>query len=201
MEAEMMAVLSRTLATAGLLMLGVPGAPAVASTPRSIYSTIDLGKCRQTARHPDGSTWLCKGPQGLDIYVAEGDLRFFVSMGSAPHNRRAASQTLGPFNSIFKGDGDRATLEWRLKGGTRGKPYAAILRFHTDRGEGKASGKGQVLVVFRIDERETCQVGWIDALANPDGISIARRLADDVAPGFDCSKDPIVAGARGRSPM
>jgi hypothetical protein len=44
-------------------------------------------------------------------------------------------------------------------------------------------------------------VAYIDALANADAISLARRIADGRARTFDCRREPRVEGDTGRSPM
>src|SRR5262249_44714849 len=77
------------------------GAAASANPVKSLYTTVDLKSCKQIKHHRDGGAWRCEGLPGFPVYVAEGDLRQFVSVGAAPEKRRAATQTLGPFNSIF----------------------------------------------------------------------------------------------------
>src|SRR5262245_51022359 len=79
---------------------GCFGASAWANPVKSLYTTIDLRNCKQVKHHRDGGAWRCDGLPGFPVYVAEGDLRQFVSVGEAPEKRRAATQTLGPFNSI-----------------------------------------------------------------------------------------------------
>jgi hypothetical protein len=184
-----------------VLVAGIAAAavtPAAANPPKSLYSTIELGSCKQTQRHRDGGAWLCKGLEGYPIYVAEGDLRMFVSVGKRPDKRKAATQTLGPFNSLFKGNASRATLEWRfVKRNGKVVPYATIQRFFTQNDD----GKGEVLVVTKVTEKEDCHVAYIDALANPQAIALARKVADEEARKFDCRTDPKRVGAVGKSPM
>lgn len=175
------------------------GSPTTASVPQSVYTTIELRTCRQTGRHHDGGAWLCPGLPGYPVYVAEGDLRFFVSFGADAGKRLAASQTLGPFNTIFSADGRRSTLEWRLKGGRAGKPHATILRYYTDRGDG--GGKGQVLVVSKVTPTESCHMAYVDARANRDAIALARSAADELALVFKCGTQPRIVGVSGISPM
>jgi len=112
--------------------------------------------------------------------------------------RRAATQTLGAFNTIFEKGSDRATVEWRFnRRGERQIPYAIIVRFHTS-GGGRA---GDVLVVSKVSATETCHVAYIDALANQDAITLARFVADNQAKSFDCRNQPRPEGATGKSPM
>jgi hypothetical protein len=76
----------------------------------------------------------CKGFGGLDVRVAEGDLRMFVSYGPDAAAQTAAQQTVPAFNTTGE------TLEWRL---ADGEPFATILRFHWD----SDGAKGSTLVV------------------------------------------------------
>jgi hypothetical protein len=194
--------LAGTIAIAGLLMpvLGdvLGGTTAEANRVKSLYTTIDLKVCKTVRRHRDGGAWMCEGLAGVPVYVAEGDLRQFVSAGAGAEKRRAATQTLGAFNTIFEAGSTRATVEWRFdRRGDRKLPYATIVRFHTSR-DGR---RGDVLVVSKLSETETCHVAYIDALANKDAIALARQIADKQSKGFDCRREPSTEGATGRSPM
>ena len=176
----------------------VPAAPATSNPVKSLYTTVDLKACKRIKRHRDGGAWHCEGLPGYPVFVAEGDLRQFVSAGADAEKRRAATQTLGAFNSIFKRGSDRATIEWRfVRRGERKIPYAIIVRFHTST-DGR---RGDVLVVSKVGASETCHVAYVDALANGDAIALARRIADDKARTFDCSQEPQAEGATGQSPM
>lgn len=186
------------LAIAGALGLILGSPPAAANRVKSLYTTVELKSCDRIGRRPDGGAWLCEGLAGLPVYVAEGDLRQFLSVGTDAAKRRAATQTLGAFNSMFEPGSKRATLEWRFdRRGERQIPYAVIVRFHTSR-EGR---KGDVLVVLKVGPSDTCHVAYIDALANSNAITLARFIADKEAKPFDCSKEPRVEGATGKSPM
>lgn len=190
--------LAATLAIAALLVPALGHAPADAYRVKSVYTTIDLKTCKKVRRHRDGGAWMCDGLAGLPVYVAEGDLRQFVSAGAGAEKRRAATQTLGAFNSIFETGSTRATVEWRFdRRGERKLPYATIMRFHTSR-DGR---RGDVLVVSKVSDAETCHVAYIDALANRDAIALARHVADKLSKSFDCSREPRTEGATGRSPM
>lgn len=173
---------------------------AEAREPKSLYTTIDLNACKVIFRHRDGNTWSCKGLPGYPVVYGEGDLRAFVSVGTSPRKqkRKAQEQTLGPFNTIFQGKSRRATLEWRVhRDGKRTIPHATILRYYTRNEE----GRGEVLVVMHVGARETCQAGIIDALAEPEAIALARKVADDAARRFSCEREPVVHGKTGKSPF
>ena len=190
--------LAPMVAIAGCLAPALGQAPAAANPVKSLYTTVDLEVCKQVRRHRDGGAWRCEGLAGFPVYFAEGDLRQFVSVGANAEKRRAATQTLGAFNSIFAKGSTRATIEWRFdRRGERKLPYAIIVRFHTSR-DGRS---GDVLVVSKVSDSETCHVAYIDALANPDAIALARHIADKQTKSFDCRNDPRTEGATGRSPM
>ena len=175
-------------------------APPLAANPvKSLYTTLEPSACRMLERHEHGNTYTCPGLDARwPVWLAEGDDRTFVSFGRAADKRRAATQTLGAFNTPFTDKARRATIEWRftLRDG-KPVPYATILRFHTSRD----GARGDVLVVTRVTADEACQVARIDAFANPNAIALARRVADEMARKFDCKRDPQVIGHTGRSPM
>ncbi len=174
------------------------GEPAQANPLKSLYTTVELGQCRLVKRDADGGAWLCDGLDDYPVYVAERDHRTFVSVGREPQSRRAAAQTLGAFNSLFKGPSGRATIEWRIvRRNGRPMPFATIQRYYTR----TDSGAGEVLVVTRVTPSEDCHVAYIDALANPDAIALARRVADTESRTFSCAREPRTVGRSGQSPM
>lgn len=132
----------RVFAIAAILLSATFG-PAQSSRFTSAYSTLDLDLCtiRSRDRQAGGATWSCPPHNGIEIWVAEGDLRFFVSFGKKARKQPAASQTLPPWNRL------NDTLEWRI--GPDGRPVATILRWFTEF-DGRADG--QVLVVTRLPD-------------------------------------------------
>jgi len=177
-----------------ILMLG----PAAANPVKSLYTTVELKFCQPIKHHKAGDAWRCQGLPGYPVYVAAGDLHQFVSAGKDAEHRRAASQTLAPFNSIFEDGSRRATIEWRFERRGGGQvPYATIVRYHTSQ-QGR---RGDVLVISKVTPQESCHVAYIDALANADAIALARRIADTKARTFDCRTEPQATGEIGRSPM
>jgi hypothetical protein len=169
---------------AALVMLAA--LPAMAGDKSSVYTKLDLAACRQEPPNADdpleGGIWWCEGHDGMPVRVAEGDLRFLVSYGEDAANQPAASQTLPSFNHVG------ATVEWRLDDG---RPIATILRWFTDPGDGGA--KGQYLVITRLGGAgEVCHIGTVNALINEDANQIARDVADNAAPDFDCANDKVL---------
>jgi len=173
-------------------MLTTIGA-AQAQFNQSAYTDLDLDLCTVVQSDDFGSTWACNGHKGIPVMVAESDLRMMVSYGLTSTEEKAASQTLPPFNHL----GEK--IEWRLSNASGGyKPFAAIVRYVTaapEPEEGKEKGPaGEVLVVTRIEPGATCQIAWIDALANPDANELARKAADEKAPDFECESEPEIIG-------
>ncbi len=179
------------------LLIALPNASEAVDINQSRLSTVDLAKCRQIKRHRDGGAWICKGLPGYPVYFAEGDLRQMMGFGPAPQRRRSATQTLGAFNSIFERN-RRATIEWRVEKDARGRavPYATIVRYHTSR-DGENS---DVLVITKVDARDSCQLATIDARANADAMVMARTWATAEARKRACQDAPVVLGVPGKGP-
>lgn len=185
------------IATA-LLVAGTTPAPAV-DLHKSRLTAIELSSCRRISSQPHGGAWNCPGLKGYPVYFAEGDLRQMIGFGPNPAQRRSATQSLGPFNTIFSGK-RRPTIEWRTErvgGDGREEPFATIVRYYTS----LDNAKGEVLVVTKVDARDSCQLAWIDALANPDPIALAREWAIANARRKPCPDKPEILGQRGTSPM
>jgi hypothetical protein len=181
------------LAGAFPLILALSGAvsAALAAGADSAYTKLRLETCRQIETASDegtfGGAWECPGYQGQAVYVAEGDLRMFVSFGPFAADEPAASQTLPNFNTVNE------TLEWRLHGGT---PVATILRWFPSLDEGARTGS--VLIVTQLQPGGgTCQIARVDAQANSNANVMAREAADTLAGGFDCSQPPRILGNPG----
>lgn len=204
----------RTPCIAAVSLAAIPFlvAPAIAEPVRSDYTTIELKQCKPLKASSDeagadqGAAWWCPGPKGYKLYLAEGDLRFMVAYGTKAQEQRAATQTLGRFNSIFPNDKtERATLEWRMRY-QKGKwmPFATVLRYYTFDGDQDPPVRGQVLVVAKVGPRggtDACHVAYVDALANPDANALAQKAADEKAERFDCTKEAEIVGLTGTSPM
>ena len=134
----------------------------------------------------DGAVFRCKGLHGMDVRVAEGDLRMFVSYGPNAEQQSAASQTIPVFNTIGK------TLEWRLDDGA---PFATILRYRWD----SDNGEGSTLVVTKIGATDACHIAYVQATENAKANALAREIADGQARGFSCGRDkPRTYGADGK---
>ncbi len=161
-------------------------APATAQQIDSAYTKIELDACTVTSVDELGGSWACPGYKGYPLYVAEGDLRMFVSYGFGAPDEVAAGQTLPQFNTINE------TLEWRLVQTDYGwLPFATILRFFTQTGDG-SEPDGQTLVVTKIAPANTCHIAYIDARRIDNANALARQYADETAASFDCASDEPV---------
>jgi hypothetical protein len=162
-------------------------AQAGAAEFSSDYTDVNLDDCLVMSSDDFGSTWACPGYKGMPTYVAEGDLRFFVSYGFGADKERAAEQTPPPFNHLG------SKIEWRLTDSSGGwRPFATIVRYFVSREDGEP--EGQVLVVTQIEPGATCHIAYVDAIANADANALAQQAADRLAPGFDCRNEPEIVG-------
>ncbi len=112
------------IALAGSLVVGLFSAPAAAQSIESVYTALDLDKCRHTQgkQEEDYGEWRCNGYGGIAVHVSAGDQRSYVSYGRNAKNEPAAKQTLASFN----GEGEK--IEWRAERGAdkKLKPFATI---------------------------------------------------------------------------
>jgi hypothetical protein len=155
---------------------------AHAETVTSLYSDLDIKKCKIIAEYKEdvgGIELRCKGIKGYDVWYTEGDLRGSVSFGPEAKKQCSALQTFGAFNSV----GNK--VEWRMAGG---KPFATILRWFTDNGE--AGGKQNWLVVTKLNGNDACRTALIDT-KYPNANAVAQQKADSSA-SFNCEKDSVV---------
>jgi hypothetical protein len=167
-------------------------APVSAQQFDSAYTDLDFDQCTVLRSDEFGVSFACPGYKGYPVYVAEGDLRMFVSYGFGAPEEKAASQTLGPFNNL----GPR--IEWRLSNESgEWRPFATIIRYFT---QPDLDYEGEALVVTTLGPYGVCQVAHIDARANPDANELARQMADLYGQNFDCAaREPEVIGVRGQS--
>ncbi len=169
----------------------VVDAPAFAQSIEYAYTKIDLKACKHTAGRvaDDYGSWLCKGHEGIPVYITGGDRRAFVSFGQSAKRQVATRESLMSFNA--QGD----VVEWRIETlGAKKRPFSAIMRWSTavQSEEPNSEGKpvrGQVLVITRLDPGGVCHVGYVDGRANPDANELARKVADEKARIFRCGID------------
>jgi hypothetical protein len=175
--------------------------PARAETIAVATTPFDVSKCAHEPGREveDAGEWRCAGPGGIAIVMTAGDARVYISYGPRAAREPAARQTLAAPN------GEGASIEWRMvrERGGKGRAFAAIMRWTTaipvdDPKVENGTYRGEVWVVTRLGPGGVCHVGYVDARQNPNGIELARTIADQHARSFRCGQDkPIVLGAKG----
>ena len=157
--------------------------PSSATEIESVYTKLDLDQCKDVTPEEikdNGAVLICPGYGGIDVRVAEGDLRIFVSYGPDAATQTAAYETLPQFNMIGE------TLEWRVKReGGKLKPFATILRFRWDADD----RQGSTLVVTKLGTDDACHMAYVEATNNPQANEAARAIADKEAASFICKQD------------
>ena len=155
---------------------------AFASDVKSIYTKIDLNKCKQTQK-PDEQVfegaWACKGIPGYNVFLSAADSREMVSLGKTEANNCSGKKTFSGFNSAG------ATVEWRV---TAGKPFAAILRWTVSIDPDDSTKRATWLVVNKLHNGTSCQMHYV-AGSFPNANDVARKAADEKAAAFNCEKD------------
>lgn len=155
--------------------------PAQAQDWTSHYTDTSFDRCTRLDRQNYGAEFACPGYRGYPLWIAEGDLRFYVSYGFNARNEKAATQTLPAFNSIGQ------KIEWLVDVDAQGNetPVASILRYYVSRSEA-GNPDTQILVVTKISESNTCHVAYVDAGAEINANTIARQAAAELVPAWDC---------------
>ena len=186
----------RAVGLAAIVVVAAAGA-TMAQFNQIEETVLDLDLCTVVQSDDFGSTWACNGHKGIPVMIAERDEHFMVSFGLTSTTEPAAKQSLPPRNQLG------GKIEWRISNATGGyKPFAAIVPYLTelptaedDKADpAEPEAQGRILVVTRIEMGKTCQIAWIDAVANPDAAELARKTADEKAPDFDCAKQPEIIG-------
>lgn len=153
----------------------------------SEYTTIDRDKCTLLSRDEEMQTasWRCQSFRGIEVQVSKGDLRDYLSFGKRSDDIWPSNQTLASYNKLGK------TLEWRLASfGDQWVPVATIVRYFTRVPNGEDEFiEGEVIVVSKFDDMETCQMAYVDVLSNDDAIGLARQAADTYVLDFECDRD------------
>lgn len=192
------------LALAALAAIAAPQAAAAAS---SVYTDTRLDTCEDLIKDPSQieqemgvASYKCAGYKGYPFWFDEEDVRQSTYFGYLSEDiLRAGGETFSAFNHI----GDK--IEWRLD--DKGAPRATILRYFMEH-QNPATTEldkafyGQILVISRVgqpDDMTGCVTAYVDALENRDANELARKLADEQAPGFPCGKQkPVFHGEVGK---
>lgn len=157
----------------------------------SAYVDVSRDKCKTIAEeHGIYALMSCPGYGDYPVHFKEIDVRQSFSFGHI-----GKDYLDGAFESFIPFNHAGTMVEWRVtKAGTA---VATILRWIIENpdpktGESVPALEGQVLVVSKVaqkDDGKGCVAGYVDALANADPNTIARKVADEVAPSFRCGID------------
>jgi hypothetical protein len=153
-----------------LAALAAQGAPA------SVYTALDLDRCRVTAQVEEGEsvTQECPGHMTIPLIVSQGDGRFDIDAGAD----NEVWESLGPFNY----PGPR--VEWRM----RGREVMAII-FRLISAAPERPGYSALLVeTIGRAGRPGCLIARIDG-RRADANEAARAVADARAATFRCGLD------------
>jgi hypothetical protein len=155
---------------------------AIAPTYTSVYTDLDVDRCRVLERIEEGESvrWRCPGHAGIPLLVSSGDGRFDVDAGVDNEEW----ESLGGFHTL----GPR--VEWRLR---RGRPIAIIFRY-IQAGPDQPPGTRLAVETIGRRGRPGCLISMIDG-AYPDANAVARERADRRAEGFRCGVDTPERGA------
>ena len=175
---KFMGFVAGTSLLASLVLLA---GPAESGEITHQYTKLDQGSCMTLTLNEDEgySQQVCKGADGIAVFVSEGDLRTSV----AYRNQAAYDRyfTFGNFNHVGE------TMEWRLRDDNGYKqPFATILRWYVSIDD---ANEKQALVITKIEESDFCVAGFVEATENKGANELARQIADTVAPSFVCDRD------------
>lgn len=123
-----------------------------------------------------------------EVVQVEEQVEAFV-----PDGVRPIGQTIPPFNNLGP------KFEWRAPNRQGAEPFATIVRYiYQKMAEDGSYSDGQVLVVSRFRDGDSCHVAYVDALANGNANVMAREVADKYATGGECPDGAVpVLGSGG----
>lgn len=145
------------------------------------YSDTQGRTCKQIVSESEFSHWVCSAPGGRKVQFMDTGLVAAVRFGESTNTE------LEPGFRVA-GDMIGKKIEWRIR---EGKPFAGILRHFT---RGADDNPSQVLVVTKVNGKEACHIGYINArLKNAN--QQAAEIADNTAHAFKCGTDrPVRIG-------
>mgnify|MGYP003627153412 FL=1 len=159
----------------------------------------EISNCQQ--REPAGlAPFLheCEGWPGIPVFTASSEHSSALAFGVLGLDRQFAERP--PTGGLYSTIGP--DIDWRFaEGATR--PFAAIVRWRGvspayDEEAGDFTGEtdinGNILVVAALrpdGPASACHVAYVDAAEVPYANSVARAVADQLAPGFRCGTDSV----------
>ncbi|MCT4655678.1 MAG: hypothetical protein N4A65_07695 [Cohaesibacter sp.] len=163
------------------LVLSAIAGGFAAKAQEHAYTKLDEASCLTLILNEEEaySQQVCKGYDGIALFISEGDIRISVSYRSQKSKDGFFSFTA--FNTIGN------VMEWRLKESDGLKvPYATILRWHV---QINVDRHDQILVITKLEEDKACVAAFVDASANAGANEMARDIADHQLEAFRCGQD------------
>jgi hypothetical protein len=149
------------------------------------------------------SDWRCSGYEGRFVYLAYGDEREGLAFGS-----EQSATTDHMWHHRFGAWGP--SIEWRgaQAGNTGQVPLAAIARYSWNIQMGTENeppdiGADLAVISLGRGRDDTCIIAWVDTIANPDAVELARKRADEALSGNSCKagRQPERLGKFSRRPV
>lgn len=149
---------------------------------RSVYTELDLARCRVTAtdEESESSSARCPGVAGYALNVHEGDLRMSIDVVT-PDGREHPLNYWSVITSGFSSLGPRA--EWRMRGG---RPIALIVRVNASEDPEDSSRITSWLAVAKITDSAICVT---ERIPPTHGANEAARRAADQSASTPCKAD------------
>ncbi len=164
--------------------------PAFAQPVTAVYSRIDH-QCveRQLPDEPVVEiSCQAPGPWSLVLHASDHGASITYLDGQGHQSAPLYPPSRGLFGSFH------SVIEWRER---VGQPFASIHRYYHETPAQTGGGEGeayQTLMVTALRPGQldaACVVAFIDASALGEANSLARDVADRLAPGWDCALDPV----------
>ena len=160
------------------LLLLQGAAPGSAPDAESVYTDLDVKRCRTIEEEHEGYSWTkeCAGVGGYRLRWLMGDERESITVVK-PDGTEHPLELWSTVSPAFSSLGSRA--EWRVRRrGGRVEPYALVVRFNAH--ENPEQNKTvSYLVVARLAPDKICVTEKIPP--GPQANQLARRAADTSA--------------------
>lgn len=184
--------MSGTILFAAALAVSLAGGAAAQSID-SVYTHIDETCTERQLPDGPGVEIRCAGHEGWSLQIAAGEHGAAIAYVRA--GGTMSDFIAPPMRGLFGGFNE--VVEWRLRDGAA---FATIHRYiHYNPPEMLEVSGGleepNTLIVTSLDPRgadTACAVAHVDASALRNANLVAREAADRLAPGWDCSQEPVL---------
>ena len=161
-----------------LLLLPQGAAPRPAPAVESVYTDLDVKKCKTVEEEAEGYSWTkaCAGAGGYRLHWLMGDERESITVVK-PDGTEHPLEFWSTVSPAFSSVGPRA--EWRVRRrGNRVEPYALIVRLNANENPDRQKIVSY-LVVVRLGPDKTCVTEKVPPGQRAN--ELARRAADNSA--------------------